>query len=164
LPRCSSGLVSTRLAAEDVMRIVALSLSIVLAFAGRALPQTVRDPDKDRAALIALEQQWLHAEHDAATLNQILALDFIHVVPVNHFLSKQEHIDWAVRHPEPKDRRTKFDKLNVRLYGEVGIVNGSVIAIDNSGKELDRSMFTDVFVFRDGRWQAVNAQENQARP
>jgi hypothetical protein len=25
-------------------------------------------------------------------------------------------------------------------------------------------MFTDVFVFRDGRWQAVNAQENAIRP
>jgi hypothetical protein len=52
----------------------------------------------------------------------------------------------------------------VRLYGDVGIVNGSVIATDENGKELDRTMFTDVFVFRGERWQAVNAQENQVRP
>jgi hypothetical protein len=45
----------------------------------------------------------------------------------------------------------------------VGIVNGSVIATNDSGKVLDRTMFTDVFVFRDGRWQAVNAQENKVR-
>jgi len=45
----------------------------------------------------------------------------------------------------------------------VAVVNGSVIAADGSGKELERTMFTDVFVLRNGRWQAVNGQENAAR-
>jgi len=124
--------------------------------------ETVRNPVKDRAEIINLEQEWLHAR-DAAKLDRILASDFIHVVPVDHFLSKQENIDWFVKHPQPKNRHTKFDRLNVRLYGDVGIVNGSVIATDDTGKELDRTMFTDVFVFRNGRWQAVNAQENQVK-
>ncbi len=127
--------------------------------------QTARNPTKDREAIVALEQEWLHAS-DAATLDRILASDFVHVIPVDHFLTKQEHIDWTVKHPEPKGRHTRFDKLQVRLYGDVGIVNGSVIASDPSGKELDRTTFTDVFVYRDGRWQAVNGQENavQATP
>jgi Domain of unknown function (DUF4440) len=127
-----------------------------------AFAQSARDPAKDRQAIIELEQEWLHA-HDAVTLDRILASDFVHVIPVDHFLDKQEHIDWVVKHPQPKDRHTKFDKLNVRLYGDMGIVNGSVIATDESGKELDHTMFTDVFIFRDGRWQAVNAQENVVR-
>jgi len=127
------------------------------------LAQTARNPAKDREALIGLEQEWLHAS-DAATLDRILASDFVHVVPADHFLTKQEHIDWTVKHPEPKDRHTKFDKLNLRLYGDVGIVNGSVIATDQSGKELDRTVFTDVFAYRDGHWQAVNGQENGVRP
>jgi hypothetical protein len=118
---------------------------VLLLLLGYAYGQSSRDLSKDREAIIALEQEWLHA-HDAATLDRILASD------------------WVVAHPEPKDRQTKFDKLNVRLYGDVGIVNGSVIATDENGKELDRSMFTDVFVFRVDRWQAVNAQENQVRP
>jgi len=71
------------------------------------------------------------------------ASDFVHVVPVDLFLKKQQYIDWVATHPEPKDRHTKFDKLNARLYGDVGIVNGSVIATDENGKELDRTMFTD---------------------
>ena len=136
---------------------------VLLLSASCVFSQAARDPNKDRAAIISLEQEWLHAGHDAATLNRMLASDFVHVVPVDHFLTKQEHIDWAVKHPEQKDRRTKFDKLNVRLYGDVGIANGSVVATDASGKELDRTMFTDVFVHRDGRWQAVNAQENGVR-
>ncbi len=44
--------------------------------------------------------------------------------------------------------------MRVRIYGDVGIVNGTVV----SGTQ--RTAFTDVFAFRDGRWQAVNAQEN----
>ena len=139
-----------------------LYVSLILVFLATAFAQTARSPAKDRQALIDLEQQWLHA-HDAATLDRILASDFVHVIPVDHFLTKQEHIDWVVKHPEPKDRHTRFDQLNVRLYGDVAIVNGSVVAADDSGKELDRTMFTDVFVFRDGRWQAVNAQENEVR-
>lgn len=140
-----------------------LAVTAPFLFLSFMMAQTPRDPAKDREAIIAVEQEWLHAS-DAATLNRILASDFVHVVPVDHFLTKQEHIDWTVKHPEPKDRHTRFDKLEVRLYGDVGIVNGSVIATDANGKELDRTMFTDVFVFRDGRWQAVNGQENGVRP
>ena len=136
---------------------------VLLLLLGLAYGQSSRDRSKDRETIIALEQEWLHA-HDAATLDRILASDFVHVVPADFFLNKQQHIDWVVAHPEPKDRHTKFDKLSVRLYGDVGIVNGSVIATDENGKELDRTMFTDVFVFRGDRWQAVNAQENQVRP
>jgi hypothetical protein len=140
---------------------VAPVLVLLVSFVRFASAAKPRDPTKDRGAIIAIEQEWLHA-HDAATLDRILASDFVHVIPVDHFLTKQEHIEWVVKHPEPKNRHTKFNKLNVRLYGDVGIANGSVIATDDSGKELDRTMFTDVFVFRDGRWQAVNAQENKA--
>jgi hypothetical protein len=135
---------------------------VLLLLLGLAYGQSLRDPSKDREAIIALEQEWLHTR-DAATLDRILASDFVHVVPVDLLLKKQQHIDWVVAHPEPKDRHTKFDKLNLRLYCDVGIVNGSVIATDENGKELDRTMFTDVFVFRGDRWQAVNAQENQVR-
>jgi ketosteroid isomerase-like protein len=145
---------------KTAIRFSPLVLLLVL---GLAYGQSSRNPNKDREVIVALEQEWLHA-HDAATLERILAPDFVHVVPVDLFLKKQQHIDWVVAHPEPKDRHTKFDKLNVRLYGDVGIVNGSVIATDENGKELDRTMFTDVFVFREDRWQAVNAQENQVRP
>lgn len=123
---------------------------------------STRNATKDREAIIALEQEWLQAR-DAPMLDRILASDFVHVIPVDHFLTKQEHIDWVVKHPQPKNWHTKFDKLNLRLYGDVGIVNGSVVATDDAGKELDRTMFTDVFVFRGDRWQAVNAQENQIR-
>src|SRR5215470_7598326 len=133
---------------------------LLLLWIPAAVSQTLRDPAKDRPAIRDLEEQWLHSEHDAAVLDRILASDFVHVVPFDHFLAKQEHIVWAVNHPDSMTLQKRFDKLNIRLYGDVAIVHGSVIASDVRGKELNRSMFTDVFVYRDGRWQAVNAQEN----
>jgi len=47
--------------------------------------------------------------------------------------------------------------------GEVGLVTGLVISTGADGRE-DRTVFTDVFVRRNGRWQAVNAQENAVQP
>jgi Domain of unknown function (DUF4440) len=141
-----------------------ISLTLVLLFTSApGIAQQGRDCRSDREAVTQLENQWLHAK-DAATLDRILAPDFVHVIPADRFLTKQEHINWFVKHPEPADRRTRFDKFQVRFYGDMAIVNGSVIATDKHGKELDRTMFTDVFIRRDGRWQAVNGQENPARP
>lgn len=112
-----------------------------------------RNPEEDRAALLNLEQQWLVGEGDAETLARILADDFVHPVPTGDFLSKAQHIGWSKAHPPPPTER-HFEKLHARVYGDVAIVSGIVV----SGTQ--RTIFTDVFVFRDGRWQAVNAQEN----
>lgn len=141
---------------------ICLSL-VLLLISARGIAQQGRDRPRDREAVTQLENQWLHAK-DAATLDHILAPDFVHVIPADRFLTKQEHINWFVKHPEAADRRTRFDKFQVRFYGDMAIVNGSVIATDNHGTELDRTMFTDVFILRDGRWQAVNGQETRARP
>ena len=37
--------------------------------------------DTDRDAIVALEQQWLAGLHDRATLERVLADDFVHPVP-----------------------------------------------------------------------------------
>jgi len=121
-----------------------------------------RTRESDRKALIALEHEWLVAT-DAATLERILASDFVHPVPSGDFLNKTQHIDWMTKHPPPANLRFAFDRLDVRVYGDTGIANGSVVRKDSDGKEMARNVFTDVFVYRDGRWQAVNGQETDVR-
>ncbi|MGH7616340.1 MAG: nuclear transport factor 2 family protein [Gemmatimonadaceae bacterium] len=117
----------------------------------------------DRGALIAVERRWLAAEHDSATLEAILAPDFVHVVPTGDLLTKAQHIHYSALVRPPAGERRQFDTLTVRVYGDVGIVSGIVRATDPNGK-VDRSIFTDVFDRRNGRWQAVNAQENHVDP
>ena len=133
--------------------------SLLLPLSGR-LVQSKRNPESDEQTIRTLEEQWLH-ERDAATLDHILASDFVHPVAQGVFLTKAQHIDWYVKHLPPLTRKTRFDHLQIRIYGDTAIANGIVIASNESGKEIDRSIFTDVFVYREGRWQAVNAQENK---
>ena len=122
--------------------------------------QCQRNSEKARAAIVALENDWLSSESDGPSLDRILAEDFVHPVPQGFFLNKKEHIDWSVKHPPPAGHKAKFEKLDVRVYGETAIANGIVEANDATGPKPHRTIFTDVFVYRDGRWQAVNAQEN----
>lgn len=121
-----------------------------------------RSAESDQKALIALENEWLTA-NDAATLDRILAPDFVHPVPSGDFLTKAQHIDWFTRHPPPANLKFSFGRLDIRLYGDIGIANGTVITTDQTGKEVSRSVFTDVFAFRNGLWQAINGQETETR-
>lgn len=120
-----------------------------------------RSPETDRADLIALENKWLQGQHDQALLNQILADDFLHPVPSGDLLTKEQHIQYAGRRIPAVDRQMRFGDLRIRLYGDVAVVNGVVIASDKQDQVVSRSIFTDVFAFRKGGWQAINAQENQ---
>jgi hypothetical protein len=134
-------------------------IGMVLLVAASSSAAGKRSAESDRQALVAIEQEWLNAP-DAATLERILAPDFVHPVASGDFLTKAQHIEWFVKHPSPPSVKRRFDKMTVRLYGDVGVVTGTVVATDPQGDQEKTTIFTDVFVYRDGRWRAVNAQEN----
>jgi hypothetical protein len=114
--------------------------------------------DEDlKQQLLALENRWLQAEDDPVALQSILAPDFLHVVP-GEIITKEQQLQFLREHPagsEPPEKH--FEDLHVRVYGEAGIVNGAVIQTTEHGKR--KTLFTDVFAYRDGKWQAVSAQE-----
>ena len=141
------------------MRIPLTAGSLLVLLVARPVSTAARPAESDQHAVEALEHQWLWGEHDRAALDTILADDFIHPVTAGVFLTKSQHIGWAVSHPAPADRRRRFDGLRIRVYGQAAVATGTVVSIDRAGHE-DRTVFTDVFVRRNGRWQAVNAQEN----
>ena len=120
-----------------------------------------RSLQQDESSLIALEQRWLENEHDGRVLEEILATDFIHPVPTGDLLTKSQHIFYSIKSPPTTKSKDRFSDLQVRVYGDVGVVNGVVVTTDTSGRDIRESIFTDVFIFRDGRWQAINAQENR---
>ena len=119
-----------------------------------------RASNRDRDALIELENDWLKNEHNAAELEHMLAADFLHPVVTGDVLTKAQHIKFSSTHLPPPDLTKHFEELQVRVYGDVGIVNGLVVATDKGGNVAGKTVFTDVFDYRDGRWQAINAQEN----
>lgn len=54
--------------------------------------------EEDRKAIEQIENEWLEA-CDAATLQRILADDFVHPVPTGNFLDKAQHIAWYSKSP-----------------------------------------------------------------
>jgi hypothetical protein len=87
----------------------------------------------------------------------------VHPVFTGDFLTKAQHIDWFTKHSRPTNLKPRFERLDIRLYGDFGIANGAVITSDENGKEIGRSVFTDVFAYRIGRWQSINGQETDVR-
>jgi hypothetical protein len=147
----------------DSVLVVLVAVLIWPIHIGVATAAPQRSAEQDRQALIALENAWLNSQHDAWTLDHILVTDFIHPVVTGDFLSKAQHIYYSSRHLLPANLKKRFDNLSVRIYGDVGIVNGIAITSDEHGKDVNRAIFTDVFVYRDGCWQAINAQENMVK-
>lgn len=73
-------------------------------------------------------------------------------------ITKEQQLQFLREHPTGNERPEKhFEDLHIRIYGEAGIVNGAVIQTTKHGKR--KTLFTDVFAHRDGKWQAVSAQE-----
>lgn len=105
----------------------------------------------------ALEEEWLENEDRPEALEAILADDFIHVLP-SGMITKREQIAYMKTHPRPSSGAKSFESMRTRIYGTVAVVNGIVRATRPSQPPI-RTAFTDVFAYRNGRWQAVNAQE-----
>jgi hypothetical protein len=107
--------------------------------------------------VLDLENHWLQVEDDPAALESILASDFLHVVRTG-IITKDEQLKFMRQHPVPhEDSKKSFEDMHVKVYGNVGIVNGVVLAHGTGGAH--KTLFTDVFAYRDGKWQAVSAQE-----
>jgi hypothetical protein len=81
-------------------------------------------------------------------------------VASGYFLDRSQHIAWVVAHPPDSTIHRRLDDMRVRFYGGTAIVTGTVIR-SRHGSELGRNVFTDVFVKRKGRWQAVSAEETK---
>ncbi len=141
---------------------IGLALAFLICAAGivslRSRASAGASASAAQKAVTQLEQKWLQNEYNPAALDSILADDFVHVLP-SGFISKQQHIAFVRTHPRPKLLRHEFEQLRVRVYGNVAIANGIVAATPGEGGPALRTIFTDVFAFRNGRWQAVNAQE-----
>jgi hypothetical protein len=107
--------------------------------------------------IVQLENQWLAGEDDPEVLQSILADDFIHVLSMG-FVTKNEQIEYVRGHPGRLEEIKHFEDLRVRIFSNVAVANGTVVASSKDGT-IRRILFTDIFAYQNGKWQAVNAQE-----
>jgi Domain of unknown function (DUF4440) len=128
------------------------------------MPAPKQAAEKDEAALVQLEQEWLHAR-DLATLERIYGKEFVPIYSDGQIVTRQEDLAnyRRLKAPPAAALRRRFELLKVRLYGTIGIVNGTTAVTDDTGKVVRETSFTDVFVPRSGRWEAINAQETPVK-
>jgi hypothetical protein len=142
------------------MKWLALSVFLSLACAPTFAAGSAHGRRKDQQELLRLENDWYHSR-SVQTLERIYAPDFVHIITDGRMFSGRDEIEYLRAHPSsPQDEsRRNFEDVKVRFYGTVGIITGKTVVLDDKGAVLRKTSFTDVFHWRNGRWQAVNAQE-----
>jgi Domain of unknown function (DUF4440) len=172
---------------RPVYPVGALGVTILtmLAPALAMTPVVAQPPPAARtaAAVMKVEHEWLAAlqQRDVATLARILGREFIDSDFQGDAITRAQFLGYfagpaphPARHPAPRVEQTFEDtKVRFEAHGNVAIVTGVVITgpLVNpkagalpSPNEVRHSRFTDVFVWRDGRWQAVTGQETHFTP
>jgi ketosteroid isomerase-like protein len=146
------------------------------AAAASALPP---GSDRTATAVMAIEHQWLAALHrrDVKTLARILGREFIDSDFQGQAITRAQYLAYfahSAGQPTPPVRQT-FRDTQVRFVagGKVAIVTGIVVTRPTAAPQAEtsslapaiaHSRFTDVFVWRDARWQAVTGQETHFSP
>ena len=114
---------------------------------------------KDEGALFQAEQRWAKAleEKDPAALACILGAEFQDAGPDGQLTDRATTLAKAGDHKAPQHQLTG---MQARVYGDFGYIRGLATAVDEQGKVLVQVRFTDIYVYREGRWQAVAGHES----
>lgn len=113
---------------------------------------------KTKAALIELEQNWAAAlsRHDADTVACMVAGEFEEADVDGSLHTRAQMLEHI---PRRKPGSNRLTEMHAHVEGDFGFMRGLNEVLDASGKVVARVRFTDVFAYRDGRWQALAAQE-----
>lgn len=108
-----------------------------------------------------LEREWLDAyeRFDASAMDRIVAQDFAITFPDGYTQDKPQLMAsiQAPRKPGQPSPRFFTEGVRSRAYGDTVILTGTVVTeVQRDGKPVqERSLYTDTYVKRDGRWQVV---------
>lgn len=117
-----------------------------------------KNQPKTEAALVQAEENWAAAlnRKDADAVACLLGEEFEDADvdgSLHHRSETLEHI------PHRKPGTNHLSELRAHIEGDSGFTRGLATLVDETGKVKARVRFTDVFVYRDGRWQALAGQE-----
>jgi ketosteroid isomerase-like protein len=144
------------------MKSVFLSAFLLATIPAWAAP-CERGQAKEEKTLLRLEETWAKAleRHDADAVSCWLADEFEDADLDGAVHDRKEAL---ARIPQRRPSSNHLEDMHVRIYGDSAFVRGVNQVTDASGESLARVRFTDIFVYRDGRWQAVAGQETLVKP
>ena len=132
-----------------------------------ALPLTAQ-PDctkhlKTENALIEVERVWANAydTRDTATMSCLLAPEYRHTAYDGKVINRAEALGKLAGMSKEGAIHHQVEHVKPSLFGDVAVVYGDSRASEPDGRVLGVTRFTDVFVYRDGRWLAVAEHESR---
>lgn len=140
------------------MKTLATIVVLLLSLAAEAVDCPKTQP-KTEAALINLENTWADAlsRKDADTVACMLADEFEEADVDGSLHTRAENL--AKIHNR-KPGVNHLSEMRAHVEGNMGYTRGLAELVDASGKTVARVRFTDVFTYRDGRWQALVGHES----
>jgi ketosteroid isomerase-like protein len=131
--------------------LIALSLPAPAAVCPKNQPKT-------EATLVTLEQTWADAlsRKDAGAVACLLADEFEEVDVDGSLHTRAENLGKIVTR---KPGTNRLSELRAHVEGNLGYTRGLAELVAPDGTIKARVRFTDVFTYRDGRWQALAGHE-----
>jgi ketosteroid isomerase-like protein len=118
-------------------------------------------------ALTQMEREWGDAfvKRDTASLERIMANDWAGISWDGKTYTKAQTIA-EVKSGTTTVESTTMEPLKVRVFGDTAVVTGGDTEKSKyQGKDTSgRYLWTDVFVKRNGRWQAVASHSTRVEP
>lgn len=117
-----------------------------------------KNQPKTNAALIELEQRWAKAlsRKDSDAIGCMLAEEFEDADVDGSLHTRSQTLEHI---PQHKPGTNQLSEMRAHVEGNFGFTRGLATLVDGSGKVIARVRFTDVFAYRDGRWQALAGHE-----
>jgi ketosteroid isomerase-like protein len=141
------------------LHIFCLLPAIALLSFGQATPEVSVEQ-----TLMQLERDWSQAslKKDIDTLNKIMADEWVNIDFQGKTVTKAQTIA-NLKTGLPATQAAGLGEMKVRVFGDSAIVTGSDTGKSGSkGKQvIEKYLWTDVFVRRNGRWQAVASQSTK---
>ena len=117
-----------------------------------------KNQPRTEAALLQLEQTWARSlsEKNADAVACLVADEFEDADVDGSLHTRAQMLEHIAQRKPGVNHLTE---MRAHLEGNFGFVRGLATLVDPSGKVVARVRFTDVFAYRDGRWQALAGQE-----
>ena len=118
-----------------------------------------KNQPKTEATLIALENTWADAlsRKDADAVACLLSDEFEDADVDGSLKTRAQTL---ANIPNRKPGTNHLSEMRAYVEGNFGFTRGLAELVDASGKVIARVRFTDVFTYRDGRWQALAGHES----
>lgn len=154
---------------KRILVVALLSLALASLAFSQAANQRMSKEDRTRNDLMQLERDIGKAniESDYAFFDRVEAEEFIFTDAGGGVTTKKQDLEGLKQpaNPDVKLLAYDVDEMKVMLYDKTAVVTGRVTTKRTvKGAPVNgQSRFTDVFVWREGRWQLVAGHSSRIR-